>query len=95
MSVDQATVLHIANLARIAVSKEEASNLENELNTILTWAEQLSEVDTDGVDPMTSVVHMEMKKRIDKITDGGYPDKIIHNAPAYEDTYFMVPKVIE
>ena len=95
MSVDQATVRHIANLARIAVSDDEANNLVGELNTILTWAEQLSEVDTEGVEPLTSVVHMEMKKREDEITDGGYPDKIIKNAPAYEETFFMVPKVIE
>jgi len=95
MSVDQATVRHIAHLARIAISDEEASNLEGELNTILDWVEQLSQVDTQGVEPMTSVVHMEMKKREDVVSDGGYADKIVHNAPACEETFFMVPKVIE
>jgi len=63
MSVDQATVRHIAHLARIAISDEDAASLEGDLNAILKWVEQLSEVDTDGVEPMTSVVHMEMKKR--------------------------------
>lgn len=95
MSVDQATVRHIAHLAHIAISDEEAKNLEGELNTILTWVEQLSEVNTDGVEPMTSAVHMEMKKRVDVISDGGYADKITENAPASEEGFFMVPKVIE
>ncbi len=95
MSVDQATVRNIAHLARVAISDEDAKNLESELNSILTWVEQLGEVDTDGVEPLTSVVHMKMKMREDEITDGGYSDKVVHNAPAYEDTFFMVPKVIE
>ena len=95
MSVDQATVRHIAHLARIAISDEDAASLEGDLNAILKWVEQLSEVDTDGVEPMTSVVHMEMKKRDDVVSDGGYADIIIQNAPAHEETFFMVPKVIE
>ncbi len=95
MSVDQATVRHIAHLARIAISDEDATSLEGDLNAILKWVEQLSEVDTDGVEPMTSVVHMEMKKRDDVVSDGGYADIIVHNAPAHEETFFMVPKVIE
>ena len=95
MSVDLATVRHIAKLARISISDEDAKNMEGDLNSILQWVEQLSEVDTDGVEPMTSVVRMEMKKREDIISDGGYAEKIVHNAPAYEDTFFMVPKVIE
>ena len=95
MSVDLATVRHIAHLARIAISDEDAKNLVGDLNSILEWVEQLSEVDTDGVEPMTSVVHMEMKKREDIVSDGGYAEKIVHNAPAYEETFFMVPKVIE
>jgi len=95
MSVDQATVRHIAHLARIAISDEEAGNLEGELNTILSWVEQLSQVDTEGVEPMTSVVRMAMKKRDDQISDGGYAEKIVHNAPVHEETFFMVPKVIE
>ena len=74
MSVDQATVRHIARLARIAVTDEEARALESELSALLDWVEQLGEVDTDGVEPMTSVVHMEMKKRDDVITDGDHPE---------------------
>jgi len=95
MSVDLATVRHIAHLARISISDEDAKNMEGDLNNILQWVEQLSEVDTDGVEPMTSVVRMEMKKRDDVVNDGGYAEKIVHNAPAYEETFFMVPKVIE
>jgi len=95
MSVDLATVRKIAHLARIAISDEDAKNMEGDLNSILGWVEQLSEVDTNGVEPMTSVVRMEMKKRDDVISDGGYAEKIVHNAPAYEETFFMVPKVIE
>lgn len=95
MSVDQATVRHIARLARIAVTDDEARALESELSALLDWVEQLGEVDTDGVEPMTSVVHMEMKKRDDAITDGDYPDSIVANAPEREDHFFVVPKVIE
>ncbi len=95
MSVDQNTVRHIARLARIAVTDEEAAALEGELNAILAWVEQLDEVDTDGVEPMTSVVHMDMKKREDRVTDGGYPDDVVANAPVREDHFFAVPKVVE
>lgn len=95
MSVDQATVRHIARLARIAVTDDEARALESELSALLDWVEQLGEVDTDGVEPMTSVVHMEMKKREDAITDGDCPDEIVANAPQREDHFFVVPKVIE
>ena len=95
MSVDQATVRHIARLARIAVTDDEARALESELSALLDWVEQLGEVDTDGVEPMTSVVHMEMKKRDDAITDGDYPEKVVANAPEREDHFFVVPKVIK
>lgn len=95
MSVDQATVRHIARLARIAVTDEEARALEAELSAILDWVEQLQEVDTDGVEPMTSVVHMEMKKRDDVVTDGDCADAVVANAPEREDHFFVVPKVIE
>ena len=95
MSVDQATVRHIARLARIKVSDAEAETLQGELNSILEWVEQLSEVDTDGVAPMTSVVEAEMKKREDAVTDGDMPDDIVRNAPEREDHFFVVPKVVE
>jgi aspartyl-tRNA(Asn)/glutamyl-tRNA(Gln) amidotransferase subunit C len=95
MSVDAATVRRIAHLARIAVAEEEVGHLQGELNAILAFVEQLSEVDVDGVEPMTSVTPMEMKKRQDVITDGGIPDDIVRNAPASEDHFFVVPKVVE
>jgi aspartyl-tRNA(Asn)/glutamyl-tRNA(Gln) amidotransferase subunit C len=95
MSVDATTVRRIAHLARIAVADEEVEHLRSELNAILAFVEQLSEVKVDGVDPMTSVTPMAMKKRSDEVTDGGIADDIVKNAPAREDHFFVVPKVVE
>jgi aspartyl-tRNA(Asn)/glutamyl-tRNA(Gln) amidotransferase subunit C len=95
MSVDADTVRRIAHLARIAVADDEVEHLKGELNSILAFVEQLSEVDVAGVEPMTSVIPMEMKKREDRVTDGGIPDDIVKNAPATEDHFFVVPKVVE
>jgi aspartyl-tRNA(Asn)/glutamyl-tRNA(Gln) amidotransferase subunit C len=95
MSVDSATVRRIAHLARIAVKDDEVEHLQGELNAILAFVEQLSEVDVSGVEPMTSVTPMTMKKREDKITDGEMADLIVKNAPAREDHFFLVPKVVE
>ncbi len=95
MSVDQNTVRKIASLSRIKVEEEDLPRLEGELNTILKWIEMLQEVDTEGVEPMTSAVHMEMKKRDDVVNRGGMAAEIVANAPATEDHFFMVPKVIE
>src|SRR5262245_23418528 len=95
MSVDADTVRRIAHLARIAVAEEEVKHLRNELNAILAFVEQLSEVNVDGVEPMTSVTPMTMKKRADVVTEGGIPEDILKNAPATEDNYFLVPKVVE
>jgi aspartyl-tRNA(Asn)/glutamyl-tRNA(Gln) amidotransferase subunit C len=95
MSVDAATVRRIAHLARIAVAEEEIEHLQGELNAILAFVEHLSEVDVTGVEPMTSVIPMEMKKRPDVVTDGGIADDIVRNAPATEDHFFVVPKVVE
>jgi aspartyl-tRNA(Asn)/glutamyl-tRNA(Gln) amidotransferase subunit C len=95
MSVDAATVRKIAHLARIAVTDEEVEPLARELNAILTFVEHLSEVDVAGVEPMTSVTPMAMKKREDKITDGEMAGMIVANAPATEDHFFLVPKVVE
>jgi len=95
MSVDAATVRRIAHLARIAVAEDEVEHLRGELNAILAFVEQLSEVDVEGVEPMTSVMPMEMKKRPDEVTDGGIPDDILKNAPAAQDGFFVVPKVVE
>ena len=95
MSVDSATVRRIAHLARIAVAEDEVEHLKNELNGILAFVEQLSEVNVEGVEPMTSVTPMAMKKREDVVTDGGIADDIVKNAPATEDHFFLVPKVVE
>ena len=95
MSVDAATVRRIAHLARIAVAEDEVEHLRAELNAILAFVEHLSEVDVEGVEPMTSVTPMDMKRRQDAVTDGGIPDDVIKNAPAAEDGYFVVPKVVE
>ena len=95
MSVDTATVKRVAKLARIAVTDDEAKNLEGELNTILGFVEQLNEVDVSGIEPMVSVVAMDMKKRIDEVTDGNKPADIVANAPATDENFFQVPKVVE
>jgi aspartyl-tRNA(Asn)/glutamyl-tRNA(Gln) amidotransferase subunit C len=95
MSVDAATVRRIAHLARIAVADDEVERLRDEINTMLAFVEQLAEVDVTGVEPMTSVTPLAMKKRADEVTDGGIPDDIVRNAPATEDHYFLVPKVVE
>jgi aspartyl-tRNA(Asn)/glutamyl-tRNA(Gln) amidotransferase subunit C len=95
MSVDLATVRRIAHLARISVSEAEAPYLQNELNAILDFVEELNAVDVEGVEPMTSVLPMRMKKRVDEVTDGYMVEKILANAPAREDGFFVVPKVIE
>lgn len=95
MSVDAATVKRIGRLARIRIEEDEVETYRNELNTILGFVEQLGEVDVSGVEPMTSVTPMTLRRREDKVTDGGYPDKIVSNAPLTEDNFFMVPKVVE
>ena len=95
MSVDAVTVRRIAHLARIAVAEEEVEHLRGELNAMLAFVEQLSEVDVTGVEPMTSVTPMAMKKRVDEVTDGGIAEDIVRNAPQTADNYFLVPKVIE
>ncbi len=95
MSVDAATVRHIAKLARIAVSDEEVAALEPELNNILGWIEQLQEVDVTGVQPMTAVIPNKLRMRQDEVNDGGIRDDVLANAPAAEHGFFAVPKVIE
>ena len=95
MSVDAATVRRIAHLARIAVTEDEVPHLQGELNAILTFVEQLGEVNVEGVEPMTSVTPMTMKMRVDAVTDGNIADAVLANAPASEDHFFLVPKVVE
>jgi aspartyl-tRNA(Asn)/glutamyl-tRNA(Gln) amidotransferase subunit C len=95
MSVDAATVRRIAHLARIAVAEDEVEHLKGELNAMLAFVEQLLEVDVAGVEPMTSVTPTIMKKRPDRVTDGGIADDVLRNAPARDDHFFLVPKVVE
>lgn len=95
MSIDAATVKRIGRLARIRVEENEVEKYQGELNDILGFVEQLNEVNVEGVEAMTSVTPMQLRRREDKITDGGYPDKIVKNAPLSEDNFFMVPKVVE
>jgi aspartyl-tRNA(Asn)/glutamyl-tRNA(Gln) amidotransferase subunit C len=95
MAVDRATVARIAKLARIRVPEQDLDGLAGELTNILSWIEQLSELDTEGVAPMTSVVAVELPRRADAVTDGGYPDKVVGNAPERAHDFFAVPKVVE
>lgn len=95
MSVDLATVKRVARLARIAVSEDDANRMLGELNGILGFVEQLSEVNVEGVEPMTSVTPMAMKKRLDAVTDGNKADDIVANAPVSDRNFFLVPKVVE
>jgi len=95
MSVDKQTVQKIANLSRIAISEIEVEALVPELNNILGWVEQLSEVDCSGVEPMTAVIPNKLRLREDVVTDGDVRDKVLANAPVTEHGFFAVPKVIE
>ena len=95
MEVDADTVRRIARLARIRVTDEEAVALEKELSGILDWIKQLDEVDTTAVEPMTRVMPMTLRKRIDAVTDGGIAEQVVANAPTSDDSLFVVPKVVE
>jgi aspartyl-tRNA(Asn)/glutamyl-tRNA(Gln) amidotransferase subunit C len=95
MSLDAATVRHIARLARISLQEDQISRLQQELNGILGWIEQLNEVDIEGVEPLSGAMHMALKMREDLVTDGGYPDEILANAPDRAGAFFAVPKVVE
>ena len=95
MSVTNEDVRHIAKLARLAMSDNEIEAMVPELNSILGWVEQLGEVDTDGVDPLTAVIPNTLRLRNDKVTDGDCRDDVLANAPVAEHGFFAVPKVIE
>ncbi len=95
MSVDTATVKKVASLARIAISDADAERMVPELNNILGWIEQLGEVDTSAVQPMTAVIPNHLRLRDDVVTDGGIRDQVLANAPQGEHGFFTVPKVIE
>ncbi|TQS73395.1 Asp-tRNA(Asn)/Glu-tRNA(Gln) amidotransferase subunit GatC [Rhodobacteraceae bacterium] len=95
MSIDTDTARKVAHLARIKVAEDDLPELASELSNILTFMEQLGEVDVDGVEPMTSVTPMRLKRRVDEVTDGNYQDKILKNAPDAREGFFAVPKVVE
>ncbi|MDH3230945.1 MAG: Asp-tRNA(Asn)/Glu-tRNA(Gln) amidotransferase subunit GatC [Alphaproteobacteria bacterium] len=95
MSLDKETVAKIAHLARIHVPQQDLTPLAGELSKILDWVEQLNRVDTEGVAPMTSVVAIPARWREDEVTDGGYPDDVLANAPEAEHGFYIVPKVVE
>lgn len=95
MAVDEETVRRIARLSRIAVTDDEIPLLQDKLNAILDFVAQLDAVDVTDVEPMTSVMPMRMKMRADVVTDGEIADQIVANAPASDDRWFVVPKVIE
>ena len=95
MSIDTKTAAKVAKLARIKVEDEALPALANEFNNILGFIEQLNEVDVEGVEPMTSVTPMRLKRRVDAVTDGGQQDKVLKNAPDAREGFFAVPKVVE
>ncbi len=95
MAIDAATVRKVARLARIAEPEDRLELLARELNGIMTWIEQLNEVDTTGVEPMTSAVAMALPLREDIVTEGGDPSKVLSNAPKTTGNFFVVPKVVE
>jgi aspartyl-tRNA(Asn)/glutamyl-tRNA(Gln) amidotransferase subunit C len=95
MAIDAATVRKVARLARIAEPEEKLEGLAKELSGILNWIEQLNEVDTDGVEPMASAVHMPAPMREDVVTEGGDPEVVLSNAPKRAGNFFVVPKVVE
>ena len=95
MALDPATVRRIATLARIRLEDAEVPRIQSELNGIIGWIEQLNEVDIEGVEPLTGAAQMALKMRDDAVTDGGYPDKVLSNAPERAGPFYAVPKVVE
>jgi aspartyl-tRNA(Asn)/glutamyl-tRNA(Gln) amidotransferase subunit C len=95
MAIDEATVRKVAHLARIALPEARVAPMAQELNAILAWIEQLQEVDVEGVAPMASAVDVSLPQRVDEVTEGGAPERVLANAPKAEDGFFVVPKVVE
>ncbi len=93
--MDAKTVRQIAFLARLRVEEQDVDGLAGELSSIIDWVEQLNEVETDGVEPMTSVADLKWPRRNDEVNDGGYPDRVLANAPDRVDDFYAVPKVVE
>ncbi len=95
MTIDTETARRVAKLARIKVEEEDLPALAQDFNRIIVFVEQLNEVDVDGIEPMTSVTPMRLKRRVDEVTDGNMPEKILTNAPDAREGFFAVPKVVE
>lgn len=95
MALDKENVRGIARLARLKLAETELDRLAGELNNIVAWVEQLDSVDTDNVAPMTSVADMVLPQRDDVVTDGGYADQVLGNAPDRVGDFYAVPKVVE
>ncbi|SVC02408.1 uncharacterized protein METZ01_LOCUS255262 [marine metagenome] len=95
MALSKETIVHVAKLARLELSEKEMDEMSIQLSEILAWIEQLGEVDVDGLEPMTSVVQMDLKVREDVVTESDQDEAIVSNAPERSDTYFVVPKVID
>ena len=95
MSLDPATVRRIARLARIRLEDDEVAHLQGEMNAILGWIEQLNEVDVEGVAPLTGGAQIALRLREDAVTDGGYPERVLSNAPDRAGSFYAVPKVVE
>ena len=95
MAIDEQTVRKIARLARLKIADNAVAPMAAELSKLLTWVEQLQELDTANVEPMTTAIPMKLKMRKDVVSDGGYAEDIVRNAPGHEDTFFTVPKVVE
>ena len=95
MSLDDATVRRIARLARIRVDENEVAKLRGELSGILAWIAQLNEVDVEGVEPLTGGAQIALRLRADAVTDGGYPERVLSNAPDRAGAFYAVPKVVE
>lgn len=95
MALDTETVARIARLARLHIDEADQPALADELSHIMTWIEELNSVNVDGVEPMTRVVDTDLPMRDDQVTDGGYPDQVVANAPEATENFFVVPKVVE
>ena len=95
MSIDKDIVAKVSNLARIKINNDQLSKISNELESVIDWIDTLNEVNTDGVEPIANVSGQKLPLREDKVTDGGYSEKILNNAPEKESGFFVVPKVVE
>ncbi len=95
MSIDKDIVTKVSNLARIKINNDQLSTISNELESVIEWIDTLNEVNTDGVEPIANVSGQKLPLREDKVTDGGYSEKILNNAPEKESGFFVVPKVVE